>query len=131
MPGWMKVIVIGAIALGVHHHYNSTVKAERRSAELQTAFAQKISADNDVVMYSATWCGYCKALSKKMHEAGIPFTEHYVDIDKAREAEFFQILARSGPSAETAGIPGVIVNDSPLMYNPGIDRIKSYLKLKG
>ncbi len=34
---------------------------------------------NDVVVYSAPWCGGCKTLKNSLNNAGIEFTE--VDID--------------------------------------------------
>ena len=36
---------------------------------------------SEIVMYSASWCPYCKALRNTLNQYNIPFTEH--DVEKS------------------------------------------------
>lgn len=39
------------------------------------AEARALVGDEPVLMFSASWCGYCKRLRADLERAGIPFTE--------------------------------------------------------
>jgi mycoredoxin len=53
-----------------------------------------------VVMYGASWCGYCAKLRKELNDSGVPFDE--VDVDASAEKSFI---------TKTLEIPGY-----PTMY---------------
>jgi glutaredoxin 3 len=40
---------------------------------------------SNVVVYSASWCGYCRALKQKLEAMEIMFTEKNIDEDEVRE----------------------------------------------
>lgn len=56
-----------------------------------------------VVMYSTSWCGYCKKAALHFRKKNIPFTEH--DIEKSEQAarEYRQLNGR--------GVPIILIGD--------------------
>ena len=122
MGNLLKVIFLVAVGWYGWHHHSTTNDAD---------ITGKLAADNQAVMYSLTTCGYCKALRGQMTKAGIPFTEYFLDTNKAREQEFFQILAAYNAPPGGVGTPSLVVNDVLLINNPSLAEIKKHLKLKG
>lgn len=91
----------------------------------------KLAPGNEVVMYSLTTCGYCARTRAMLDESGIPYTEYFLDTDKAREQEFFERLVASGVPQGGVGTPSLVVNDVLLLNNPPFETIKRHLKLTG
>ena len=121
MGNILKVIAFVAIGWYVWQHQASTKGPE---------LAGRLAPDNQVVMYSLTTCGYCKALRNQMTKAGIPFSEYFLDTDEARKQEFFQLLQSYNAPPGGVGTPSLLVNDALLVNNPSLAEIKKHLKLK-
>lgn len=96
----------------------------------ETSIAATLAPGNEVVMYSLTTCGYCRALRGKMTQAGIPFTEHFVDADPARMQEFSAVLMAQNVPPGAVGVPTLTVNGTLLPNNPPFEIIKQNLKYK-
>ena len=122
MGNLLKIIVIIAVGWYAWNQHSTASGPE---------IAGKLAPGNQVVMYSLTTCGYCKALRAQMTKAGIPFTEHFMDTDEARKAEFFKILESYNAPPGGIGTPSLVVNDALLLNNPSLAEIKKHLKLKG
>lgn len=122
MGNLLKAMVFVAVAWYAWHQQSTTNGAD---------ITGKLAPGNQVVMYSLTTCGYCKALRAQMTKAGIPFTEYFMDTDEARKQEFFQLLQTYNAPPGGVGTPSLVVNDALLLNNPSLAEIKKHLKLKG
>ncbi|WP_020410887.1 glutaredoxin family protein [Hahella ganghwensis] len=56
-----------------------------------------------VVMYSTSWCGYCKMARKYFRSNGIAYTEHDIEKSQAAKREYDRMGAR--------GVPVILVGD--------------------
>ena len=56
-----------------------------------------------VVMYSTSWCGYCKQAARYFRKNNIPFEEH--DIEKSKKA------ARDYKKLNGRGVPLILIGD--------------------
>ena len=56
-----------------------------------------------VIMYSTSWCGYCKKAALHFRKNNIPFTEH--DIEKSEQA------ARDYKKLNGRGVPIILIGD--------------------
>ena len=59
--------------------------------------------DEDVVMYSTSWCPYCRKARRFFRQANIPYTEY--DVEKSARAyeEYQRISGR--------GVPVIVIGD--------------------
>lgn len=51
---------------------------------------------NEVIMYSLTTCGFCKAKARELRSERIAFKEYYIDKDKQRQDELNDKLQKAG-----------------------------------
>ena len=63
----------------------------------------KRTASKSVVMYSTSWCGYCKKAARHFRQNKIPFTEY--DIEKNEKA------AREYKKLKGRGVPLILIGD--------------------
>ena len=63
----------------------------------------KRSKSKSVVMYSTSWCGYCKKAAKHFRKNNIPFTEY--DIEKSAKG------ARDYKRLKGRGVPVILIGD--------------------
>ena len=80
-----------------------------------------------VVMYSLTTCTFCNQKRAELTAMGVPFTEHFVDTDLARQKELFEKLHASGYRGGGIGTPTFEVNGKMLPNNPSIDTILKHI----
>jgi mycoredoxin len=78
-----------------------------------------MAAEQPVIMYSTTWCGYCHRLKSQMDREGIDF--EVVDIERHPEAA--AIVAHHNRGNHT--VPTLIYPDGTSMTNPGIKDVKA------
>ena len=74
----------------------------------------------EIVMYSTSWCGYCRRLGSQMHEAGIPFQVVDLDADSSHDD---RIKEASGGYRT---VPTLEIGDR-LLVNPSIVEVKQAL----
>lgn len=67
-----------------------------------------------VTVYSATWCGFCRAAKQYLDQIGVKYTDKDVDADQANAQESIQ---KSGQM----GIPVLDINGTIII---GFDRPK-------
>lgn len=82
---------------------------------------------DDVIMYSLTTCGFCKAKAMDLHAEGIEFKEYYIDEDSSRRTELDEKLVRAGFPPRTYGVPILDVHGVMLPNNPPMSLIKEHL----
>lgn len=75
----------------------------------------------DLIMYSTTWCGYCRRLKTQLQEAGISYTE--VDIEEDPAAAEFVGSVNGGNHV----VPTVKYADGSVATNPSLAQVKQAL----
>jgi len=72
------------------------------SVEASSSAAESEAA-NTVVMYSTSWCGYCRKAASHFRKNGIPFSER--DIEKSEKA------AREYKELNGRGVPVILIGN--------------------
>ena len=78
-------------------------------------------AAGSVVMYSTTWCGYCKRLKSQMDREGIAYSE--VNIEDVPEAAEFVMQVNNGNQT----VPTLLFPDGSAATNPSLAEVKARL----
>lgn len=78
-------------------------------------------ATPDLIMYSTTWCGYCRRLKTQLQEAGISYTEIDIEQDPA-SAEFVGSV-----NGGNHVVPTVKFRDGSTATNPSLAEVKKVL----
>jgi len=89
--------------------------------------AGKAAAHNEIIMYSLTTCGYCKAKARELRSERIAFKEYYIDKDRRRRDELNRKLQKAGYPPRSYGTPIMDVHGWMLPNNPSMDMIKEYM----
>ena len=74
-----------------------------------------------VVMYSTTWCGYCRRLKTQLTSAGIAFTE--VNIEEDPEAAALVEQVNGGNQT----VPTLVFPDGSAATNPSLAQVQERL----
>lgn len=90
-------------------------------AESPATAAGPSGATPDVIMYTTTWCGYCKRLKRMMQDDGINFVE--VDIETTPGTA--EIVERVNNGNQT--VPTLVFADGSAMTNPSLAKVKEKL----
>ena len=70
------------------------------------------------VMYSTTWCGYCKRLKSQLAELGISFEE--INIEEVPGTA--EIVERVNGGNQT--VPTLVFSDGSAMTNPSAKQVQ-------
>ena len=87
----------------------------------------RVAVHQDVIMYSLTTCGYCKARGRELEAAGIPFHEYYIDKDRQRRDELQAKLQQAGYPPQGYGTPIMDVHGWVLPNNPSLEIIRDHM----
>ena len=82
---------------------------------------EKNDSTTPLVMYTTTWCGYCRRLKTQLSADGIAFTE--VDIEQVPEAAAFVEQVNGGNQT----VPTVVFPDGSAATNPSLRDVKERL----
>ena len=74
-----------------------------------------------LVMYSTTWCGYCRTLKRQLVDEGIAFTEVNIEVTPGA-AEF--VMSKNGGSQT---VPTVLFPDGSTLTNPRLSAVVAQL----
>ena len=74
-----------------------------------------------VVMYSTSWCGYCRRLKTQLTSAGIAFTE--VNIEEEPEAAALVEQVNDGNQT----VPTLVFPDGSAATNPSLAQVQERL----
>jgi len=73
------------------------------------------------VMYSTSWCGYCKRLKSQLAELGISFEE--INIEEV--AGTAEIVEKVNGGNQT--VPTLVFSDGSAMTNPSVKQVQEKL----
>ena len=73
------------------------------------------------ILYSTTWCGYCKRLKRQLGDLGITFEE--INIEEVADA--VQIVERINNGNRT--VPTLVFSDGSSMTNPSVSQVSEKL----
>jgi mycoredoxin len=83
---------------------------------------RKWKMNDQITMYSTTWCGYCRRLKSQLEREGIGFAE--VDIEQVPEAAEYVMSVNGGNQP----VPTVVVlspaGEPVAMTNPSLAQVK-------
>jgi glutaredoxin len=79
-------------------------------------------ADEELVLYSATWCPDCRRLKDVLARVGVEYREVDLDLDATSEA---LVLERSGGRRV---VPTLRFGDRLFAFNPGPDLVRSLIE---
>ncbi|MBN1665173.1 MAG: glutaredoxin [Deltaproteobacteria bacterium] len=88
----------------------------------------KLGPNARIVMYSLSYCKFCKSLSDELHNAGIQFDEYYIDQDKSKESELTRKLQEHKVPGGSIKMPVVDLGVALLPNRPTLAEIQSYIK---
>lgn len=74
-----------------------------------------------VLMYSTTWCGYCRRLRTQLDSEGIGYT--VIDIEEHPEAAAYVEQVNGGNQT----VPTVVFPDGTATTNPSLAQVKQSL----
>lgn len=83
--------------------------------------AEFIPPAGAVLMFSTTWCGYCRNLKGQLDRAGIPYTE--VNIEEVEGTA--ELVAEVNGGNQT--VPTLIFPDGSTATNPSLAAVQSRL----
>jgi mycoredoxin len=83
--------------------------------------AQFVPSAGAVVMFSTTWCGYCKNLKSQLDRAGVAYTE--VNIEQVEGTA--EIVARVNGGNQT--VPTLVFPDGSTATNPSLADVQARL----
>lgn len=79
------------------------------------------TAEQDITIYSTTWCGYCRRLKVQLDQAGIGYRE--IDIEQDPAAATFVGSVNGGNHV----VPTVLYPDGSTATNPTLAQVKQAL----
>ncbi len=74
-----------------------------------------------LIMYTTTWCGFCRNLKRQLARDGIEVTE--VDIERDPEAAEFVMSVNGGNQT----VPTVVLPDGTALVNPSAAQVRERL----
>jgi mycoredoxin len=80
-----------------------------------------LPAAGSVVMFTTTWCGYCRRLKAQMDDAGVAYTE--VDVEQVPEAADFVEHVNGGNRT----VPTILFPDGSAATNPSLREVTERL----
>jgi mycoredoxin len=74
-----------------------------------------------LVMYSTTWCGYCRRLKDQLGREGIDFVEVDIELDEAAAELVMEV------NGGTQTVPTLVFPDGTALTNPSVAEVRERL----
>ncbi|MGI5189752.1 mycoredoxin [Promicromonospora sp. CA-289599] len=87
-------------------------------SDTTTSSHSPLPADGTVLMYSTTWCGYCRRLRTQLDSEGIGYT--VIDIEEQPEAAAYVEQVNGGNQT----VPTVVYPDGSAATNPSLADVR-------
>ena len=114
MRATLKCLALSALILAVANC--STTPAETRNQNSLADQSAPAATYPKIVLYTASWCSYCKAAKEYLTSRKIPFTN--VDVEESEEA-----MAIFSEKYQARSVPLIVIgNDEAILK--GFDREK-------
>jgi glutaredoxin-like YruB-family protein len=114
MRATLKCLALSALILAVAN-CSTTTTEDRMQGSLSAQTAPAASYP-EIVLYTASWCSYCKAAKEYLTERNIPFTD--LDVEKNESA-----MAVFSEKYRATSVPLIVIgNDEAILK--GFDRAK-------
>jgi len=114
MRATLKCLALSALILAVAN-CSTTTTEDRMQGSLSAQSAPAASYPK-IVLYTASWCSYCKAAKEYLTERKIPFTD--VDVEESESA-----MAIFSEKYRATSVPLIVIgNDQAILK--GFDRAK-------
>ena len=110
-----KIFAAAALLLGAALYW-------QHGREIARNDPRRATGQNGIVMLTASWCGYCKALKASFDASGVKYAE--LDVETSREGE----LAYQALSAR--GIPVTVVGQE-VVYGYDVAALSDLLAARG
>lgn len=81
-----------------------------------------VEVPTPLVIYSTTWCGYCRTLKRQLGDEGIAFTEVNIE-ETPGAAEFVMGINRGNQT-----VPTVLFPDGSTLTNPRLSAVLAQLR---
>lgn len=88
---------------------------------MTTTTAPHTPEAGSIIMYSTTWCGYCRRLKTQLKSEGIGFTE--INIEENPETAAYVEKVNGGNQT----VPTVVFPDGSSATNPSLAEVKQRL----
>jgi mycoredoxin len=83
--------------------------------------AKETSLSQPIMMYTTTWCGFCRRLKSQLAREGIEVTE--IDIERDPAAADYVMSVNGGNQT----VPTVVLPDGSALTNPSAAQIRARL----
>jgi mycoredoxin len=87
----------------------------------RSRFALTSETTTELIMYSTTWCGYCRQLKRQLTGQGVGFTE--INIEETPGAAEFVMSVNGGNQT----VPTVLFPDGSTLTNPSMSQVRAQL----
>lgn len=87
----------------------------------ETTTSPVLPEPGTVVMYTTSWCGYCRRLKTQLDSAGIGYT--LVDIEQQPETASYVEEVNGGNQT----VPTVVFPDGSALTNPSLAQVRTAL----
>ncbi len=77
-----------------------------------------------IIMYSASYCPFCTGMRNDFKEAGLAFSEYFIDQDDSKKQELVKRLRAAGES-ESLGVPVIFVGDAVFRGRQPVEDIRA------
>ncbi|QOC23303.1 hypothetical protein IC757_03905 [Wenzhouxiangella sp. AB-CW3] len=92
------------------------------TVDVDSVEARDISAEHDIVFFTAPWCGYCDQARDYLDDQGVDYLEVDVEASTANNRQFQEVNGR--------GVPLIFIGEtrmagfSPQAYGRALERIQ-------
>jgi glutaredoxin len=101
------LLIAGLLAAGCGGSERVETKAASPQAVGASGEPLQTAAPADVVVYTASWCGWCQKTLAWLDERGVPYENRDIEVDPQNRQE---LIAKSGGT----GIPLVLIDGTQI-----------------
>jgi glutaredoxin len=99
---------------------DSSSTAKANAPQSTKALSKKAGGPNNIILFSASWCGVCTQARRWFNNKGIPFVEKDVEKAKGARREMHELAKKAGVDpSQLTGVPVIWIKGKLLMgFNP-------------
>ena len=128
---FLRVLLVMSVLALAYAVIDWATRPSRVPAPLVPAVATADSGALHLVMYSLTTCAPCKVRAAELRTAGVPFTEHMIDVDRDARARLEDKLRTQMPAGGAVGTPVFEIAGELIFGNPPVAELQQRLGGRG